>query len=366
MISLEQYVLFLLSLKRQGKVVGLRHIEEKALRDMKSDREATDEAIKALIERGDVVQKKGQFMASEKGRSRFAAEFKNLEEEIGRTNSAWTLVYKAKNYYPDVAKEIVTLCKDRYVGFFCVFTDKHFFRRKLGSSYIQLSSPSDLLRLVDMHYVDVIPCVHKVGAESPDWLVVDLDAGRLVPFREVKKAAVLVYDILSHHGIRPALKFSGSRGFQVWGGLAPFHLPRDYRPLPSSTGEARKTSHFSLLVDTIAYIESLIHDGMSGKTTSTIADKRSREKKILLDSSSMKEMGLVRAPYSIHHNSGLVSVPLDPSEVEDFQPARAKPEIVLQRFRERGNEFHLERSDPRPLLKATLDWIEGYNTSERT
>jgi len=362
MIGLEQYVLFLLSLKKAGKSVDFKHIEEKAARDMRSGPEAVQEALESLIERGDVLRKGDGFMASEQGRARFAAEFESLEEEISRVNPAWVLVYTAKNYYTEVADEIVSLCRDRYVGFFCVFTDKHFFRRKLGSKYIQVSSTSDLMRLVDMHYVDAIPCVHRIGADRPDWLVVDLDAGGLVPFKRVKEAALLVHEVLSQHEVHPALKFSGSRGFQIWVNLAPFDLPRGYRPLRSSTGETRKRSYFSLLADTIAFVESRISGPMGGITTSTIADKGGRERKILLDSSSMKEMGLVRAPYSIHHSSGLVSMPLDPGEVERFEPSQAKPARVLQRFRERGNEFPLPESDPSALLRATLEWMEGYNT----
>ena len=359
MLSLEQYALFLLSMKKKGKAVDLAHIEEKAKRDMGApDSKAVQKALDILIARGHVSKDGGDFMSTEAGRSHFRAEFPGIEGELRKVNEAWSLVYVAKNYYPEVAEEITTICRDRYVGFFCVFTEEHFFRRKLGRNYITIKRPSDLLRLVDMHYVDVIPCVHRIGAKRPDWLVIDLDAGRSVPFGEVKRAALLVHRAMGEHDLDPALKFSGSRGFQVWAQLEDFGMPDQYKPMALPGGRERASSFFSLYADMIAYIEAQIRDKMDGRTTSTVADKEKRENKILLDASPMKEMGLVRSPYSLHHRTGLVSMPLAPEEIEAFDPSMARPENVLARFRKRGNEFHLTARDPSRMVKSTLEWIQ--------
>ncbi len=362
MLSLEQYVLFLLSMKKEGKAVDLAHIREKAERDMPgTNLGAVEEALDALIGRAYVSRHDGKFVATEAGRDSFKGMFPAIEEELRKVNEAWTLVYVAKNYYPEVAEEITAICKDRYVGFFCVFTEEHFFRRKLGRDYITISRPSELLRLVDMHYVDVIPCVHRIGCDRPDWLVIDLDAGASVPLAQVKKAALLTYEALLEHGLKAALKFSGSRGFQVWAQIAEFKMPDRYRPLVSGGSSQRATSFFSLFADMIAYIEARIHDRMEGKTTSTVADKEKREDKILLDSSSMKEMGLVRSPYSLHHRTGLVSMPLSADEVETFDVSMARPQNVLARFRKKGNEFRIPASNPEKIVRATLDWVEDNN-----
>lgn len=359
MLSLEQYALFLLSMKKKGKAVDLAHIEEKAKRDMPAfDSKAVGRALDALIDRQHVSKDRGNFLATEAGRSHFKAEFPGIEAELRKVNEAWSLVYVAKNYYPEVAETITTICRDRYVGFFCVFTEEHFFRRKLGRNYITLKRPSDLLRLVDMHYVDVIPCVHRIGSNRPDWLVIDLDAGSSVPFGEVKKAALLTHEALIEHDLCPALKFSGSRGFQVWAQLEDFRMPDRYQPMALPGGSDRTLSFFSLYADMIAYVEAQIRDEMGGRTTSTVADKEGREDKILLDSSPMKEMGLVRSPYSLHHRTGLVSMPLVPDEIKSFDPSMARPEDALARFRRQGNEFHLPARDPGKMVKSTLGWIQ--------
>ena len=356
MIGLSDYILFLLSLKKRGKLVDLGHIVEKCGRDMgENDQSVIEATLSSLVERGDVAVEGDMYKATDRGRERFSLIFEERREEFTSLNEAWSMVYVAKNYYPHVADVIADLCRGRYVGFFCVFTDKHFFRRKLGKDYITINSPSDLLRLVDIHYIDVIPCVHRVGEQRPDWLVVDLDAGDLVSFSDVKRAAILTYRALEAHEMRPALKFSGGRGFQVWAAVNDFELPSEYRGYP----HARKTKgsgYFFLFADMVAYLESSIRSEMEGKTTSVVSDKSKRRDKILLDPSSMKEMGLVRSPYSIHHRTGLVSMPLEPDEVEEFEPSMATPERVLERFKRRGNDFKLEPRDPTDLVEATLRW----------
>ncbi len=366
MLDLETYVLFLLSLKKENSGVDFNHIEEKARRDMGDPgRAAVARAVQNLIDRGEVAQDGRNYHATVTGRTRFWEMFPDLADDLGKVNKDWTLVYVAKNYYPEVASEITSLCRHRYVGFFCVFTGDHFFRRKLGKDYITLRGPQDLLRLVDMHYVDVIPCVHEVGNDRPDWLVVDLDPGTQVPFDQVKKATLLVDRVLRSHGLKPALKFSGSRGFQAWAHIAPFDIPKAYVPLSSRDGQERARDHFSLFADMVAYVEAQIRDAMGGTTTTTIADRAARRDRILVDSSSMKPMGLVRSPYSLHHKTGLVSLPLSREEIPKFRPSMARPDLVLKRFRRRGNEFGFPQTDAGGMLASCMQWTEEYNTKAR-
>jgi DNA primase len=364
MVSLEEYLLFLLSMKREGKGVNLGHLADKAKRDMhQDDTEYILKTIDVLVREGDVQRDGKNHLATAQGRARFARGYQDLEEGLKRINPSWQLVYQAKHYYPDLSEVIASFCQDRYIGFFCVFTGRHFFRRKLGKDYIQIRSGPDLLRLVDMHYVDVVPCVHRIGSSRPDWLVIDLDPGHRVSFADVKKAALLAHESLEASGLTPALKFSGSRGFQVWAHIREFEIPQAYQPMTLLGGGKRTPSFFSLFADMVSYVEHEIRGRLGGRTTSTVAGKGEREDKILVDASSMKEMGLVRSPYTIHHKTGLVSMPLKPEEVGDFSPEMAKPGRVLSRFAEMGNEFLLPRGDPADLIAATLEWTEEYNTS---
>ena len=65
----------------------------------------------------------------------------------------------------------------------------------------------------------------------------------------------------------------------------------------------------------------------------------------------MKKNGLVRAPYSIHSKTGLISLPIEINEIDKFEVSQAKIENGIERFKERGNEFKLKEANPSKLLE---------------
>jgi hypothetical protein len=69
-------------------------------------------------------------------------------------------------------------------------------------------------------------------------------------------------------------------------------------------------------------------------------------------------MGDVRAPYSMHFKTGLISMPLEVKELDDFQPEQADPELVVKRYEKRGNEFKLDPTDGAKLFEATVEWCK--------
>lgn len=363
MLDLRDYILFLLSLKKPGGGATRSHIIEKAARDMKGPVDSViDEKLKGLIDDGLVEAKKDILLATGMGRSVFAEFFGSNEVDLRSINPSWCLVYVAKSYYPRVAEPIVDLCRGRHVGFFCVFTGRHFFRRKFRGRYIRIEDESELIRFVQMHYVDVIPCVHRVGLDRPDWMVFDLDPGSQVPFEKTREVASITYDYLCDHGVSPALKFSGGRGFQIWVKPEKTDIPEEYDPPTSGGGRSRERDHFSLYSDVISYVEHSVREETGGVTTGTVGAKELRKDRVLLDPSSMKRMGLVRAPYSIHHRSGLVSIPVSRDSVEDFELGMAKPSAVVERFEDEGDEFQLRESDARDLLHSAVEWTKEYKT----
>ncbi|MEM5854981.1 MAG: hypothetical protein QW472_01515 [Candidatus Aenigmatarchaeota archaeon] len=348
----EDYLLLMFSMKGVGKRVDLAHVKEKLSRDLKiSSEEEAKRILNNLIQKGFLEEVKGLYGVTEEGKKYFANLLPKIEEDLEKVNKAWLIVYKAKNYYPFVADTILEFCKDRYVGFYCLFTEKRFFRRDFRGKKIVLNSTKDLLFFVNMHYIDVIPCVHRVGVNRPDWLVVDIDPGSKVGWEQTKEVTEITYKIFEELKLNPVMKFSGSKGFQIWSLIKEFEMPEEYEPLVLRGETRRERNYFSLFADFVRMIQREVDKELPKITTSETLGKSEREDKILLDPSSMKPMGLVRAPYGIHSKTGLVSMPLSLKELKNFEPSDARIEKVLEKFGKRGNEFLLKESDPKKILE---------------
>ncbi len=338
-------------MKPEGKEVDFNHVREKVERDLKiKDPAIVKNALTKLINQGLLRERKGLFSASQKGREFFKERVLKTEEKLEKLNKSWLIVYKAKQFYPIVKDTILEFCKDRYVGFYCLFTEKRFFRRDFRGKKITIKNWKELKFYLDIHCIDIIPCVHRIGVERPDWLVVDIDAGPKVSFEKTKEITKIIFGVFKDLGLKPCLKFSGSRGFQVWALIEEFEMPKFYTPIKLKT-ERRERNYFSLFSDFVRVIQKEVDKIEPGITTSSVAEKEKREDKILLDPSSMKRLGLVRVPYGIHSKTGLVSMPISLKELERFEPKMAKPELVAKRYKLRGNEFKLKPSSPDLLLE---------------
>jgi bifunctional non-homologous end joining protein LigD len=235
-------------------------------------------------------------------------------------------------------------------GFYCLFTDKRFFRRDFRGRKIVLRSPEDLLFFVNMHCFDATTCVHRLDAERPDWLVLDIDPGPKVAWQQTKRCTAAAYSVMEKLGLNPALKFSGGHGFQIWSLIRPFALPASYKPLTLRGEGKRERNYFSFFADSVRIIQRQVDMKLPGLTTSDPSAKAGREGKILIDPSTMKPMGLVRPPYCVHSKTGLVSLPLQPRELAGFEPQMASTERALERYKKRGDEFVLKPADPRKLI----------------
>lgn len=343
------------SMKGLGKRVDLNHVKEKLSRDIKKfSEDETRNLLNSLIEKGLIEEVKGLYGVTKNGMEFFSKRLEEVEKELRKINESWVIVYKAKRYYPFIVNTIFEFCKDRYVGFYCLFTEKRFFRRDFKGKKIVLTSPRDLLFFINIHCIDIIPCVHRIGIDRPDWLVVDIDPGQKIDFEKTKEVAEITYKIFEKFDLNPAIKFSGSRGFQVWALIGEFKFPEEYEPLALKGKTKRERNYFTLFSDFVRAIQSEVDKEMPKVTTSETLSKQEREDKILLDSSSMKPMGLVRAPYSVHSKTGLVSLPLNLKEIKNFDFEEAKTEKVLERYEKKGNEFILKPSDPKKLIQELI------------
>lgn len=351
-IKPEDYLLLMFSMKGVGKRVNIKHIREKLSRDVeKVSEEEAKKIVEKLIKQEFLEEVNGKYGITERGKECFSKRIEEVEKELKKINEPWVIVYKAKQYYPTVADTILEFCKDRYVGFYCLFTEQRFFRRDFKGKKITLKTPKDLLFFINIHYIDVIPCVHRVGINRPDWLVIDVDAGPKVSWRQTKDVTEATYKICEKLSLNPALKFSGSRGFQIWSSIKKFPLPKGYQPLTLRGNRERERNYFSLFADFVRLIQKEVDEEIPNITTSDVGLKKSRVDKVLLDPSSMKPMGLTRSPYGVHSKTGLTSLPLSVKDLGKFEPEDATTEKTIERYNKKGNEFILKASNPSKLIE---------------
>ncbi|MHA1610284.1 MAG: non-homologous end-joining DNA ligase LigD, partial [Candidatus Njordarchaeales archaeon] len=222
--------------------------------------------------------------------------------------------------------------------------------------YNFINSFDDLMRYVNAHAIDYIPYVHRLGKNYPDWLIIDIDAGEDIKnvgeigFRFIKEITKEVYDIIKEElGMYPCVKFSGSRGFQIWLSLdKPIGSFEDYRKaveIIQDSVEKRLEGKYDELRSDFGDIFDI------PITTSTVAKKELRRRRILLDWSSLKPEGDVRAPYSMHYKTGLVSVPVDIRDLKNFTLDQARVENVVAQKDKLAKIFELKPSPTEELLK---------------
>ena len=353
----EDHALMTLAIKRPGKFVDLPHVQEKLSRDVgrKFSELETSQVLASLLKKGLIESKAGEYAITDAGREHFERRWRQVRDWL---NQDYLKVYRAKRYYPHVIDGLLEYCKDRWVSVFRLFTERAWLQRKLGPKYITVKNAKDVQRWLDVHGIDFIPYIHRVGADRPDWLVINLDAGKGVDFDRTKEVVVEAHQVLAGYGIEPSIKFSGSRGFQIWAQFKPHDLPENYRPKQLRT-ERRERNLFSFYADIVRFTESCVAEKMPGMTTAETAKKEERAGKVLFDASIIKPMGDVRAPYSMHFKTGLISMPLELRELKRFEPGQADPELVAKRYEKRGNEFVLKPCEGEELFEAIVKWCSS-------
>ena len=361
-------VLLLLAIKPPGKKVELDHIIEKISRDTKASKNEIMSVLKELISEGLAKRLEDKYIITEEGRKE--AWKLRYDENL---NLSYRLVLLARYYYPKVVNAILPFLRDRPVSVVKIFSDeldpihkvKPIFSRYAKmkpKKYHFINTERDLMRYVDMHAIDFIPYVHKAGQDYPDWLIIDIDAGDAIKdagelgFNFIKRVTQEIYLTMKEDlDLIPYIKFSGSRGFQIWVSLEkPIGKFDDYRKAVIEIRdlvEDRLKNRMNELKDEFG---ELVRFPI---TTATVAKREERKYQILLDWSSLKKEGDVRAPFSMHYKTGLVSVPVAFDELMSFTPEKAKVEVVAKRVNDLIKYFEMKKS---PTIK--LEKIIGKGT----
>lgn len=367
----EDRVLLLLSIKEEGKLIDFNHIAEKVLRDEKGrlSEHQLRQIVDKLASEGLVKREGDRYAITSNGHQLILSRLKDVGDEL---NLSYRLVLKAKQYYPRVSDFLVFYLKGRPTSVVKVFSDEadpihkvkplfvRYAKYRPRPVHIFINSSEELLKYVDDHAIDFVPYVHKLNSNTPDWFIIDMDAGprfwaHANGFELLKIIANGVAEALEEHNVTPYLKFSGSRGVQIWSSFKVEELPKvdDYFALYRKLAVVvRDLTEQKLQSSPSSVLEEFYKVVAKGKpiTTSQVAKREEREDQVLLDWSSMKPAGDVRAPFSMHHKTGLISCPIERSNVLTFTPEEASPEKVSEKADKLFEAFRLEPSSPAKLL----------------
>ena len=162
--------------------------------------------------------------------------------------------------------------------------NKQVLRRKdPAGGYVKLRTPQDILRWVNRRTTEI----HPVYGRTTDHMLVDIDPGTNVRWRTVKSMAETVAKMLRDDpGVKNVkLQFSGDRGFYV----------RGYTDKQMDIDVARRR------------VRSILRNL---EKRDDVSFNKPDDNQIRLDTSPFKNMGSVKAPYSLSARTGLVAAPV--------------------------------------------------------
>jgi len=375
MATVSDRVLLLLSIKEEGKCIDIDHIFEKVRRDVlftdkrEIDKDEVERTIKDLISKRLVERFDDGYSLSEEGEKIMEKIILEKEKELNRS---YTLVWLAKKYYPPVARLMIPFLKDRAISAVKIFSGKKDPIKEVNAIFVRyakykpkpvlltIDSESKLMSLVFDHCIDFIPYVHKIDSSEPDFFILDLDAGSEIlknqkAFDFIKFVAFELSNLLIELDVVPMAKFSGSRGFQIWANFDNSKL-RDrgdlfkiYREMAIAIQNKLEERLQSKIDQIVSIFPDIVHRGKQ-ITTSIVAHKEERAYQILVDWSSLKPMGDVRAPFSIHYRTGLASLPIPIDKINNFDVKEAYPINVIKNLGRYEKAAKMEKCNPPKLV----------------
>jgi len=283
-------------------------------------------------------------------------------------------VQRSWNWYSreSVQKAILEIAKNREVV--SVFQDS-----KFGKRPDMLNYPGDILQAVAQGTISFHGSVERwqqpmkldVGLTKPD-----LDAMRVgwdvfidpdVESFEIGKIVVKqLIEAFKDHGVKSySIKFSGGKGF---------HIGIPFESLPEKINTVSASSMYpDLLQKIIEYLKHYMEDHLReemlafaapgeisqkvNKPLNDIVDKNGLNPFKVVSMDIFSSRHLFRLPYSLHEKNLLVSLPLKPEAIDNFEREHASPEKakVEERFLV-PKGLH----DAEPLIIEALDWASKH------
>jgi hypothetical protein len=199
----------------------------------------------------------------------------------------------------------------------------------------------------------LIDSVSSLDKLRTGWdLVIDIDCDE--SFELSKETAKLVISELRQHGIENiSVKFSGNRGF---------HIGVRSEAFPESVEGEDITGHYPRLPrGIIDYIRERLKDDMIEKVSAhgyedeMMADEGPDPYQVADIENDWGQRHLFRMPYSLHDGTWLVSLPIEPDEIDSFEKEDAEMDNV-----DFDTDFldSYEENEAERLVVQALDFLE--------
>ena len=199
----------------------------------------------------------------------------------------------------------------------------------------------------------LIDQVSELDNLRTNWdLVLDIDCDD--SFELAKKTAELVVEELRQHGIKNIyVKFSGNRGF---------HIGVNGEAFPREIGDEKFSDLYPNLARGIVdYLRHQLEDKIvkevraQGLEEEMKTDDGPDPYQVSDIENDWGQRHLFRMPYSLHDGSGLVSLPISPEEISEFEKEDAKIENIDF---ETGFLEEAEDGEATNLAVQAMDFIE--------
>jgi hypothetical protein len=252
-------------------------------------------------------------------------------------------------YWQAKSDSVLPFLADRPVGMELKFKHRTIFRRRQkGGDFIYIETPSDITYWARQHCYSFHPHLE----DGFLYFILDIDRRDVeVPLSLAGVAAAEMARLLDELKVGYSLKFSGRRGFHFYWGFD-----------RQEAREAGGGEPWPFLRRVIVYLRDRLEERLqAGKhrdefyrylddgdpiTLTNSAETRYRHS-LLLDENIVHLNGSMRSPWSVHPESELVSLPLEPDELEGFQEGDATPQKAL----ERSGPTEVPRNEVGQLLK---------------
>jgi len=272
----------------------------------------------------------------------------------------------------DVKEALLEMSKSReVVG---VFKNSAF-----GSRPNTLMYPQDVLSMVKTGIIEFHSSVERwsnpmaVRLDNYEdmrvgWdLVLDLDCKE---FEHGKIAAQVFVKALKKHGLTPSVKFTGNRGF---------HIAVPWESIPKEIDYTSSVGMFPDLPRNIVeylkkYVEEDFEKALLKKfTVEQLAEQTGKKlgdifwndkvrpfQVVDVDTVLLSPRHMYRMPYSLHHKTFLVSLPMSFGDLGDFKRKDAEPDKIKVK-----HKFPEGKGEAQLLISETLDWVSKLHKKKK-
>src|SRR3989344_4611989 len=188
-------------------------------------------------------------------------------------------------------------------------------------------------------------------------MVIDIDSK--LGFGESKTGARIVCDFLGKYGIRNhTVKFSGRRGFHI---ILPWEM------FPHEIDYTKVSARYPEIPRIISgFMRDSIKDRLMKELSKLPEVTESGEQNPFRLVEIEKDWGsrhMFRAPYSFNEKTWLVSLPINPSDIERFEPESASHQKVLE-MHDHEDIMAGEKDEAAGLLLEAIDWNAANKKDE--